>query len=164
MVQMPVIEERESESDVKEELERKEKDYLRNIERLEETLDDLKRSYEQSQSQIDILNQTVIDYEPGDLLELRDKEVQQLEQELLELESQNIAYQQKNDLVIEIMRYKQKFQHDLNAEIVITEEDIDNYVNRFRELLKKEKVEYSQNQELIQRVYSIDRFDYDQTW
>ncbi len=43
---MPVIEERESESDVKEELERKEKDYLRSIERLEDTLDELKRSYE----------------------------------------------------------------------------------------------------------------------
>lgn len=45
-MQMPVIEERESECDVKEELERKEKDYLRNIERLEYTLEDLRRAYE----------------------------------------------------------------------------------------------------------------------
>ena len=40
---MPTIEERESESDMKEEYERKEKDYRRNIERLEDALDDLKR-------------------------------------------------------------------------------------------------------------------------
>ena len=40
---MPTIEERESESDVKEEYERKEKEYRRNIERLEESLNDLKR-------------------------------------------------------------------------------------------------------------------------
>lgn len=47
---MPVIEERESESDVKEELEKKEKDYQRNIELLEETVDDLKRVYDASMS------------------------------------------------------------------------------------------------------------------
>ena len=45
-MQMPVIEERESECDVKEVLERKEKDYLKNIERLEYTLEDLRRAYE----------------------------------------------------------------------------------------------------------------------
>lgn len=43
MQSMPTIEERESESDMKEEYERKEKDYRRNIERLEDALDDLKR-------------------------------------------------------------------------------------------------------------------------
>jgi hypothetical protein len=35
------IEERESECDVKEELEKKEKEYKKNIERLEETLEEL---------------------------------------------------------------------------------------------------------------------------
>ena len=44
---MPTIEERESESDVKEEIERKEKEYKKNIERLEETLDDLKKTYDE---------------------------------------------------------------------------------------------------------------------
>lgn len=48
--QMPVIEERESESDVKEELERKEKEYQRNIERLEDTLEDLRRNMDSSMS------------------------------------------------------------------------------------------------------------------
>lgn len=43
LTSMPTIEERDSEADVREELERKEKDYMRNIERLEDTLDDLKR-------------------------------------------------------------------------------------------------------------------------
>lgn len=43
LVSMPTIEERDSEADVREELERKEKDYLRNIERLEDMLDDLRR-------------------------------------------------------------------------------------------------------------------------
>ena len=41
---MPVIEERESESDVREELERKEKEYIKNIERLEDTLEELRRN------------------------------------------------------------------------------------------------------------------------
>lgn len=40
---MPVIEERDSEFDVREELEKKEKEYKKNIERLEEHLDELKR-------------------------------------------------------------------------------------------------------------------------
>jgi hypothetical protein len=43
---MPTIEERESESDVKEELERKEKEYKKNINRLEETLEDLKKEFD----------------------------------------------------------------------------------------------------------------------
>lgn len=41
---MDTIEERESEFDMKEEYERKEKEYRRNIERLEDTLEDLKKS------------------------------------------------------------------------------------------------------------------------
>ena len=40
---MPTIEERDSEIDVREELEKKEKDYKRNIERLEEHLEELRR-------------------------------------------------------------------------------------------------------------------------
>ncbi len=47
---MPTIEERDSEADVREELERKEKDYLRNIERLEDMLDDLRRKGEEQSS------------------------------------------------------------------------------------------------------------------
>ena len=47
MVSMPTIEERDSEADVREELERKEKEYLRNIERLEDMLDDLRRKGDQ---------------------------------------------------------------------------------------------------------------------
>lgn len=43
---MPTIEERESECDVKEELERKEKEYKKNIERLEYTLEELKKTYD----------------------------------------------------------------------------------------------------------------------
>lgn len=43
LTSMPTIEERDSEVDVKEELERKEKEYRRNIERLEYMLDDLRR-------------------------------------------------------------------------------------------------------------------------
>lgn len=84
---MPTIEERDSEADVREELERKEKEYLRNIERLEDMLDDLRRKGDQQASQLEALNQTVIDYEPGDILEMREKEMQQLEQELAELEA-----------------------------------------------------------------------------
>lgn len=45
---MPTIEERESESDFKEEYERKEKEYKKNIDRLEETLEELKRKYDES--------------------------------------------------------------------------------------------------------------------
>ena len=44
---MPTIEERESESDIKEEFERKEKEYLRQIERLEDTLEGLRRTYDE---------------------------------------------------------------------------------------------------------------------
>jgi len=44
---MPTIEERDSEVDVKEELERKEKEYRRNIERLEDMLDDMRRRNEE---------------------------------------------------------------------------------------------------------------------
>ena len=43
---MPTIEERESESDIKEELERKEKEYKKSIERMEESLEDLKKTQE----------------------------------------------------------------------------------------------------------------------
>ena len=43
LVNMPTIEERDSEADNREELERKEKDYMRNIERLEDHLEELKR-------------------------------------------------------------------------------------------------------------------------
>ncbi len=43
LTNMPVIEERDSESDVREELERKEKDYRKEIERLEEMLDEYRR-------------------------------------------------------------------------------------------------------------------------
>ena len=39
---MPIIEEKESESDVIEEMERQEKEYIKNIDRLEETLEELK--------------------------------------------------------------------------------------------------------------------------
>lgn len=95
LVSMPTIEERDSEADVREELERKEKDYLRNIERLEDMLDDLRRKGDQQSSQLEALNQTVIEYEPGDILEQREKEMHQLEQELEELEKQNQIYEQK---------------------------------------------------------------------
>lgn len=44
---MPTIEERDSEVDVKEELEWKEKEYRRNIERLEDMLDDMRRRNEE---------------------------------------------------------------------------------------------------------------------
>ena len=89
---MPTIEERDSEADVREELERKEKEYRRNIERLEDMLDDLRRKGEE----LSALNTTTIEVdEPGDILELRDREMQALEQELAELEAQNISYEQK---------------------------------------------------------------------
>lgn len=89
LTSMPTIEERDSEADVREELERKEKEYRRNIERLEDMLDDLRRK-EQEQLELsthntsisfqnDTMNQTVIGYEAGDILEMRDKELQQLE-------------------------------------------------------------------------------------
>lgn len=42
-------------------------------------LDDLRRRGEYQVSQMEALNQTVIDYEPGDLVEMREKELQQLE-------------------------------------------------------------------------------------
>jgi vacuolar-type H+-ATPase subunit I/STV1 len=42
-ISMPIIEERDSEFDVREELEKKEKEYKKNIERLEEHLEELKR-------------------------------------------------------------------------------------------------------------------------
>lgn len=47
LTSMPTIEERDSEMDVREELERKEKEYRRNIERLEDMLDDLRRRGEE---------------------------------------------------------------------------------------------------------------------
>lgn len=47
LTSMPTIEERDSEIDVREELERKEKEYRRNIERLEDMLDDLRRRGEE---------------------------------------------------------------------------------------------------------------------
>lgn len=47
LVNMPTIEERDSEADIREELERKEKEYIRNIERLEDALEDLKRRGEE---------------------------------------------------------------------------------------------------------------------
>jgi len=47
LTSMPTIEERDSEVDVKEELERKEKEYRRNIERLEDMLDDMRRRNEE---------------------------------------------------------------------------------------------------------------------
>lgn len=72
---MPTIEERDSEADVREELERKEKEYWRNIERLEYMLEDIRRRGEYQASQMEALNSTVIDYEPGDLLEMREKEL-----------------------------------------------------------------------------------------
>jgi hypothetical protein len=43
MARMPTIEERESESDIKEEYETKEKEYRKNIERLDDTFDTLRR-------------------------------------------------------------------------------------------------------------------------
>lgn len=101
LTSMPTIEERDSEADVREELERKEKEYRRNIERLEDMLDDLRRKeLEISTSAVntsisETLNQTVIGYEPGDILDVRDKEIQQLEQELQELEYQNSNYSLK---------------------------------------------------------------------
>lgn len=50
LTSMPTIEERDSEIDVREELERKEKEYRRNIERLEDMLDDLRRRGEEQVS------------------------------------------------------------------------------------------------------------------
>jgi hypothetical protein len=50
---MPVIEERDSEFDVREELEKKEKEYKRNIERLEEHLDELKRMNDEKSVELD---------------------------------------------------------------------------------------------------------------
>ena len=56
LTSMPTIEERDSEVDVKEELERKEKEYRRNIERLEDMLDDMRRRNEEQASQNETMN------------------------------------------------------------------------------------------------------------
>ena len=56
LTSMPTIEERDSEADVREELERKEKEYQRNIERLEDMLDDLRRRGEEQVSQMESMN------------------------------------------------------------------------------------------------------------
>ena len=57
-ISMPVIEERDSDFDVKEELEKKEKEYKRNIERLEEHLEQLKRLNDEKSNEMDTLNST----------------------------------------------------------------------------------------------------------
>ena len=72
---MPVIEERDSEFDVKEELEKKEKEYKRNIERLEEHLEQLKRLNDEKSNEMDTLNSTQIGVSPDDILDIREKEI-----------------------------------------------------------------------------------------
>ena len=78
-ISMPVIEERDSEFDVKEELEKKEKEYKRNIERLEEHLDQLKRLNDEKSNEMDTMNQTQIGVSPDDILDIREKDISQLE-------------------------------------------------------------------------------------
>mmetsp|Transcript_3095 Transcript_3095/g.2075 ORF Transcript_3095/g.2075 Transcript_3095/m.2075 type:complete len:128 (+) Transcript_3095:157-540(+) len=106
---MPTIEERESESDVKEELERKEKEYQRNIERLEETLEDLKRQYEELQHEYKQLNQNVIEYSPEEILAFKQEEISNLELQLHQIEEENKEYEQQLEM-IEFIKREYKIQ------------------------------------------------------
>ncbi len=58
------------------------------------------------------------------------------------------------------MRYKSKFHHDNTVDIVVTEEDIDKYLSRYREMLAKVKQEYTENEDYLEHAYSMERFDY----
>eukprot|EP00347_Sterkiella_histriomuscorum_P010529 403375936 len=169
LTSMPTIEERDSEADVREELERKEKEYRRNIERLEDMLDDLRRKEqetEQTQNSTlnatntsfnnETLNQTVIGYEAGDVLEMREKELLQLEQELTELDYQNANYLLKLDLLKQIDQMTGSDHSDSNY----TNEEIQLLLEKYQFKAKSAQEEAINNLDRLEYLYSFDRFDY----
>ncbi len=93
---MPAIEERESESDVKEEYERKEKGYQKHIARLEDALSDLQRQESDFQTSIQQANASNgNDQSPEELLRGKDQELIELEEQIKTIEMETLEYQQK---------------------------------------------------------------------
>ena len=103
LLRMPTIEERDGECDVKEELERKEKEYLRKIRLLESEVDALSLAKQTQQRIFDELNANLTQHKGAELLGLREQEVLQLEQDLEELEAEQREVQLRNEIVGEIL-------------------------------------------------------------
>lgn len=80
LASMPIIEEREGEVDLKEEFEKKEKTYKKQIEDLQDTIDDLKNQEDTKRKQAEEIKNKVPEPQPLEVIMLeKDQEIKHIE-------------------------------------------------------------------------------------
>ena len=101
---MPTIMERDSESDLKEELDRKERDYLKKIVRLTGELESLRLVQVQMTQSHNEMKRKMVKKNAHEMLKDRDEMIKQLEMQLNDREDEANSLMVRNQLVIEMMQ------------------------------------------------------------
>lgn len=101
---LPTIQERDSESDLKEELDRKEREYQKKIVRLQGEVESLRLVHEQVTASHAEMTRKMVKKNASDMIKDRDETIRQLELQLTDREDEADSLYIRNQLVMEMMK------------------------------------------------------------